>query len=73
MIVKIQALKRSTDYKKKNTMAQREEFREVPTTELCDQTEEEKTKVIKKLTLIFPVTMQEQPADDRKSARLCRS
>lgn len=40
-------------------MAKTEEFRKVPTTELYDQTEEEKTKVIKKLTLIYPIIMQE--------------
>lgn len=42
-----------------------EQFSTELTSPLNYETEEEQTKVVRKPTLIYPVTVQEQPPDDR--------
>lgn len=77
LIVKIQALERlttdiiqvwerPTNGNKKNIHKQAKEFRIEPTAPLHYGTNEESPKVIKIPVLIYPVTMQEWPPDDRK-------
>lgn len=77
LIVKIQALERlttdniqvwerPTNENKKNIHKQAKEFRIEPTASLHYETNEEPPKVIRTPILIYPVTMQEWPPDDRK-------
>ena len=63
-IDKIQALERPTYWNKKNTQTQTEEFRQEPIAPLHEETEEGWPTLIKKPTLVHPVTTQEWPADD---------
>lgn len=65
MTDKIKSLERQTNGTKKNTQAQTKKFTAEVTTALHYVTEEELLNVIRKPPLIYSVTIQEQPPDDR--------
>ena len=60
----MQALEKYTNEKNKNSQIQTEEFRGEFITLLHGETGEERPKVIRTPTLIYPVTVQQQPTDN---------
>lgn len=50
----------------KNIQTQAVKFRQEPTMPLLEKTEEERPKVVRKSTLVYPVTIQELLAHDRQ-------
>lgn len=65
MTDKIQAIERCTNENKKNAQTQIEEFRQESIVPSHDETEEERPKLTRKPTLVYPVTIEEQPECDR--------
>lgn len=60
----MQTMERYTNEKNKNAKIQTEEFRGEFATSLYGETGEERTKVIRTPTLIYPVTVQQRPLGD---------